>query len=965
MAAQWGGSKASSSSSAPGCFAALQSKCGGCFPDQGSLKAAKLTQAEFEELIGFLGAVPILRKHLPRAQLPKIAHGFKLREWTAGTTVIEKGQIGTAFFIVKSGRAQVLPSENGDGPVLYALDYFGGHTITEKRPNVATVVAKGPQPLVTLSISRQDFAALGLTEYLKFPRRPAIHGGMRPDAMNCQSSKSQRVTWERDATPLSISELEFICKVVRTNPNLKQALGDVEDSNIKDVARAAERRKMKANVSLATPGELLADFYIVAEGSFDILSGSASEHRSAEETVTNLTMTQKRMKLKEQFVEKLEFSARGVRCKDGRAVSVHVDRPGESSRSPANVRHRAMSVAGRNNVSEPSDISPFKVGDNVSRVVFDQALIQEVGKVRRVVAVGRSGSVEVEFEGLGTPEVVLVSKLRPAKNLAPVAKLTRGMAYGDLSLLYNTRLTTTCRASEDAVVYAISRSVFQENLSQKSARLEEHYTLLDEVHLLSPLVRSERWEIARSAAGVVHFKAGERIYQQGEEVLEVRLYVVKAGSVSLKKDNVEIAKLRYAGYFGERMLLRNENVPEFSVDAGPKGVTCLAIHAETLRTFVQPNGESDVSPTNEDPFGTPGMRSNDVLEYFKHMPKGRTAEEDLPFSALETLSLLGEGGFGSVFLVRAQETGREYALKRLSKGYVILSKATRQVCLERDILTLVDSDFIIKLFRTYKDKEYVYMLLELCSGGHLYQLLADSKAAGVVLPLASVMFYTASVSIALGHLHERHIAYRDLKAENVLLDIKGNAKLCDMGFAKFVVDKTTTLLGTPEYMAPEMIDPPHAHDHMVDWWALGVLTFELLTGQDPWYDCGLDGDDPMAQLLALRDSHDEGIPERLIPKQHGAAKDFIKRLLCTNPRRRLGFRQDAIEVQKDAWFASWHFNFAALLAGSMAAPEVESLIRRDSQDEPLRKATTQAELETDESLFQPAPPDCSDWDTAF
>merc|ERR1712241_1371742 len=102
--------------------------------------------------------------------------------------------------------------------------------------------------------------------------------------------------------------------------------------------------------------------------------------------------------------------------------------------------------------------------------------------------------------------------------------------------------------------------------------------------------------------------------------------------------------------------------------------------------------------------------------------------------------------------------------------------------------------------------------------------------------------------------------------------------VCDLGFARFVLGKTRTLLGTPDYMAPEMIDPPHTHSVEVDWWALGVLTFELLTGQEPWDDMDLATEDALTRLAAIREQHNHG-PPNLIPASLHLAKDFVRRLL--------------------------------------------------------------------------------------
>mmetsp|Transcript_2787 Transcript_2787/g.5085 ORF Transcript_2787/g.5085 Transcript_2787/m.5085 type:complete len:161 (+) Transcript_2787:3-485(+) len=115
-----------------------------------------------------------------------------------------------------------------------------------------------------------------------------------------------------------------------------------------------------------------------------------------------------------------------------------------------------------------------------------------------------------------------------------------------------------------------------------------------------------------------------------------------------------------------------------------------------------------------------------------------------------------------------------------------------------------------------------------------------------------------------------------------------------------------------------MIDPPHGHDRMVDWWALGVMAFELLSGQAPWDSMGID-DDPMGQLVALRESHDRGLPDGFLPSSLILARDFIKKLLNVKPERRLGAK-GGTEVKTVQWFKNANFNWEALTAQTLTPP---------------------------------------------
>jgi len=558
-----------------------------------------------------------------------------------------------------------------------------------------------------------------------------------------------------------------------------------------------------------------------------------------------------------------------------------------------------------------------------------------------------------------------------------------GSTFGELSLLYNTRLEATFQARDDAIVYVIGRRPFCSSFNRRGQRrFKEYYKLLEEVYALSLLLSSERWELACNAMGLVDFRPGERVLTQ-DKVREARQwYIVFSGSGVMTQERSQpgavgncprtLATLHRGDHFGERSLLRGDVAAEINVDAGPEGMCCLTFDFEVIRVILQGifQEEGGFVPSlhcDIEEWCTCTALSSQRARADSQSRALQVSEEVTSLGELRRVCTLGRGSYGEVLLVEHATSARRYALKAVSKGLVKRQFAERRIAWERELLLMVDSPFVVQLHKTFRDEQHVYFLLEAALGGSLLELLhMRSEIFTEDSPRGSTAaFYVACLVAALEHLHERRIVYRDLKPENALLDARGYAKLCDLGFARFVLGKTNTLSGTPDYMAPEMIDFPHTHDRSVDWWSLGVLAFELLAGQPPWEDEGIS--EPMGRLLAVRRSQERG---RLEFPFHfpSVAKDFVKQLLQKLPRR-LGATGGAEEVRAHPMWVNLTFNFDRLHSRSLPAPIVSPKVCRRVDIGEQGSGGTFGQFfleERDSSLFVPCgdDEDC-DWDINF
>ncbi|KAE9553376.1 hypothetical protein FO519_003439 [Halicephalobus sp. NKZ332] len=278
-------------------------------------------------------------------------------------------------------------------------------------------------------------------------------------------------------------------------------------------------------------------------------------------------------------------------------------------------------------------------------------------------------------------------------------------------------------------------------------------------------------------------------------------------------------------------------------------------------------------------------------------------------SQFELLKVLGQGSFGKVFLVRkikGRDAGKLYAMKVLKKATLKVRDRIRTK-MERNILAQISHPFIVKLHYAFQTEGKLYLVLDFLRGGDLFTRLSKE----VMFTEEDVKFYLAELTLALEHLHSLGIVYRDLKPENILLDSDGHINITDFGLSKESIDndgKTYSFCGTVEYMAPEVVNR-QGHSTAADWWSLGILMYEMLTGHLPFQ--GDNRRDTMNQILKAK----LRMPNFLTPE----AQSLLRALFKRNPQNRLGAGPEGVEqIKRHPFFST--INWTRLLARELPPP---------------------------------------------
>ncbi|KAJ3401556.1 hypothetical protein HDU80_005917 [Chytriomyces hyalinus] len=298
---------------------------------------------------------------------------------------------------------------------------------------------------------------------------------------------------------------------------------------------------------------------------------------------------------------------------------------------------------------------------------------------------------------------------------------------------------------------------------------------------------------------------------------------------------------------------------------------------------------------------------------FKTVEGKRLCAEDF-----KLLKLVGKGSFGKVMLVKKADTGRVYAMKILNKKDIVKRQEIAHTMSERNVLIHnAPCAFLVSLKFSFQTPEKLYLVTDYLSGGELFYHLQRQGC----FPEALSKFYTCELICALEYLHLNHIAYRDLKPENVLLDSQGHIALTDFGLCKENMSQnqlTNTFCGTAAYLAPEVI-LAEGYGKSVDWWSLGILFYEMVMGIPPFYNENVN-------LMYRKILHNQLLFEA--GQFSAQAELFASSLLDRNPQTRLGSGpSDALELKQHPYFADVDWS---RLERKLVMPPYKPLVESES-----------------------------------
>jgi len=503
---------------------------------------------------------------------------------------------------------------------------------------------------------------------------------------------------------------------------------------------------------------------------------------------------------------------------------------------------------------------------------------------------------------LGTCMYVLADgQLEVRKDHRILKVIKEGEVFGELAILYHCKRTATIMTREKCRIWSLSRTTFQHIIKTSGKQeIDKRLAYLSTVDKLKFLTTRNLHKIVDLLEEEV-FEENDYIIHQGTH--GDTFYIISKGHVEIKKhdeatgEDIVLREMGEGSYFGEMALLSEDDLRTASVICKTR-THCYTLDRDPFIRLIGSVVEKDWNNPDEE-------------ESEEESTSGIVPLTQYSIDDMELITTIGIGAFGRVELVRpiGDET-RSFALKKMAKFRIVEQDQQEHIKNEKNLLMTLNNDFIVKCYQSFRDRQFVYLLLDACLGGEVWTMIQNQGPFNE----RQSHFVIGCVIEAIDYLHSWGIVYRDLKPENLMTDDQGYVKLVDFGFAKKIGhrNKTWTFCGTPEYVCPEILLNT-GHDLTADLWALGCLIFELLSGKPP-FSC------KTGNQIEIYKNILGGIDALIFPERiQRTPRHVIKKLCRANPRDRLGAGKEGLEeIGKQKWLGALNWN--ALRGRTLISP---------------------------------------------
>ena len=433
-------------------------------------------------------------------------------------------------------------------------------------------------------------------------------------------------------------------------------------------------------------------------------------------------------------------------------------------------------------------------------------------------------------------------------------------------------------AEPDCILAEIDFEKFKEMIGGDLQTAQNKSNQLNSIgHIaLFRLLSDDKIEFLQNNLKIEKFQNGKKIINQGE--VGDKLYIIKQGRVDFFVNSRYIRSLNDGEEFGAKsLILKNDKRSATAIANGE--VFCYTLTANVFKSILEPS----------------------LYEYFTN--KFYLEDNTIELKDLDNIKELGSGSFGSVNLVRNKKNKQLYAIKALDVEQIKKENLESSVELEKNVLLKIDHPFIMKMVKYLKNENYIFFITEYIKGKELWEVIRDIG----LLNKEQTQFYSGSMLLGIDYLHKHKIIYRDIKPENVMVNSKGYIKIIDFGTVKEIKDRTSTIIGTSHYMAPE-ITKGEGYSFEVDIWSIAICMYEFFCGKLPF---GEEFEDPMDIYRAVS-KEELSFPNYVHDEKF---MNLINKMLKKNPTSRLWKFE---KIKNDPYFAD--FDWKKLISLSYPPP---------------------------------------------